>query len=52
MVKVAMASIVPSNTSITELAAAAQRATPLNRVFLTDRNIFVVVDIGNVFAIY
>ena len=43
--------MVPSNISITELAAAAQRDTPLIRVFLIGKKIFVVVETGNVFAI-
>jgi len=40
----------PSKTSRTELAAAAQRETPLTKVFLIDKKIFVVVEIGKVFA--
>jgi len=51
IVVVATLSIVPSNTSTTEFAAAAQRDTPLSNVFLTGTSIFVVVLTGNVFAI-
>lgn len=45
------ASIVPSNISKTESAAAAQRVTALTTVFLTAIRIFVVVEMGKVFAI-
>lgn len=48
---VATVSIAPSNTSMTELAAAAQRATPFKRVFLMGINILVVVETGFVIAI-
>ena len=44
--------MVPSKTSITELAAEAHKATPLIKVFLTARNILVVVETGSVLAIF
>jgi hypothetical protein len=43
-------SIVPSNTSRTEEALAAQRPIPFTSVFLTGRKIFLVAVIGSVFA--